>query len=131
MSFELEVVLRNAGDPAPLNKSVGCPDIEGFLLVVVHFPYESRTDAWKISVLNVHKQSQLLDVHCMNNGVQLGQKERRELTHPFTGRTLVCIIDTRRSHEKEWHHQYEVISVSEKSFRMKAIQLLVLRASQW
>jgi hypothetical protein len=31
----------------------------------------------------------------------------------------VCIIDTRRSHEKEWHHQYEVIAVSGKSFRMK------------
>ncbi len=74
MSLESGVVLGNTLDPLPSGVGVGNADVEGFLLVVVHFPYESRTYAWKISVLNVHKQSQLLDVHCMNNGVQSGQK---------------------------------------------------------
>ncbi len=60
--------------PSAIDVGVPNTHIERFLLVVVHFPYESRTCAWKISVLNVRKQSQLLDVHCMNNGVQLGQK---------------------------------------------------------
>src|SRR6266700_7687740 len=61
--FELEVILRNAGDPAPLDKGVGDPDIKRFLLVATHFPCESRIQARNASVLNIHKQNKMEEFH--------------------------------------------------------------------